>query len=228
MRFSYSNVIASVALFIALGSGAYAASLGKDTVGSRQIKENAVKGIDVDESTLEQVPEAAAADSATSAGTATTAATAQNALKLGGKSPGEFAPSTIARSIIRSEENSANDYPLGRFGDLELALSCDPGAAAIVARDGFGFQQPFDFEMVRAVDGVNPTALTGSTKVTSAYKTVLPVLSGGEGQFVLSSGTFTYLDSTGRIISGIYSFSQTTVPANTTCNFRATVFVPND
>src|SRR5947208_4683914 len=42
-RITYSNVIASLALFIALGGGAYAAiKIPKNSVGSAQIKANAV------------------------------------------------------------------------------------------------------------------------------------------------------------------------------------------
>src|SRR6476619_2596306 len=40
---SYANVVATLALFVALGGGAYAAvKLPKNSVGSRQIKNNAV------------------------------------------------------------------------------------------------------------------------------------------------------------------------------------------
>lgn len=42
-RLSYANVIATLALFLALGGGAIAASqLGKNSVGSKQLKKNAV------------------------------------------------------------------------------------------------------------------------------------------------------------------------------------------
>src|SRR2546423_5786288 len=42
-RLSYANVIATLALFIALGGGAYAVStLPKDSVGTKQIKDKAV------------------------------------------------------------------------------------------------------------------------------------------------------------------------------------------
>ncbi len=42
-RLSYANVMATVAVFISIGGGAYAAKLAKDSVGSKQIKANAVK-----------------------------------------------------------------------------------------------------------------------------------------------------------------------------------------
>ena len=40
---SYANVMATIAVFIAVGGGAYAATLAKDSVGSKQIKAKAVK-----------------------------------------------------------------------------------------------------------------------------------------------------------------------------------------
>ena len=62
---SFANVAAMTALVVALSGTAYAAGLGPDTVGSKQIKNGSVKsadikngslkGLDVDESTLEQV-----------------------------------------------------------------------------------------------------------------------------------------------------------------------------
>jgi hypothetical protein len=41
-RLTYANVIATIALFIALGGSAYAFHLGRNSVGSKQLKMNAV------------------------------------------------------------------------------------------------------------------------------------------------------------------------------------------
>jgi hypothetical protein len=68
-RLTYANVVATLALFLALGGGAYAATaLPKNSVGRRQIKNNAVdgskvldgsvRGADIKESTLTRVPSA--------------------------------------------------------------------------------------------------------------------------------------------------------------------------
>jgi hypothetical protein len=47
-RFTYANVMATVAVFIALGGTSYAISkLPKNSVGSKQIKKNAVKAVEV-------------------------------------------------------------------------------------------------------------------------------------------------------------------------------------
>src|SRR6266566_5608160 len=82
VRPRYASVVATVALFVALGGGAYAATaLPANSVGTRQLKKNAVvrakiknnavngatvaddslTGSDIKESSLAQVPSAAAA-----------------------------------------------------------------------------------------------------------------------------------------------------------------------
>jgi hypothetical protein len=51
-RLTYANVAATLALVLALSGTAYAASLGKDTVTSKQIKNNSVKTKDIKDGTL--------------------------------------------------------------------------------------------------------------------------------------------------------------------------------
>lgn len=53
-RLTYANVIATLALFLALGGGAAfaAATLGKNTVGAKQLKRNAVTGAKVKDGSL--------------------------------------------------------------------------------------------------------------------------------------------------------------------------------
>jgi hypothetical protein len=46
-RLTYANVMATVAVFIAIGGGAYAAGLAKNSVGSKQIKAKAVKNAEL-------------------------------------------------------------------------------------------------------------------------------------------------------------------------------------
>ena len=90
-RLSYANVMATIAVFIALGGTTYAISkLPKNSVGTKQIKKDAVKGskvakdsltgTDIEESTLDTVP------SAVTAQRAVEAQGAANAQTLGGLS----------------------------------------------------------------------------------------------------------------------------------------------
>ena len=92
---SYANVIASLALFAALGGSAYAASqingnkivkrsiggnkLKNETITSKQIKKNSLNSSVINLSTLATVPSAQTAVTATSATTANTANTANSA-----------------------------------------------------------------------------------------------------------------------------------------------------
>lgn len=55
---TYANVMATIAVFLALGGGAYAITLKRNSVGSKQIKPDAVKGVDANESTFGTVPDA--------------------------------------------------------------------------------------------------------------------------------------------------------------------------
>jgi hypothetical protein len=96
-RLTYANIVATLALFVALSGGAYAAAtLPRNSVGAKQLRKkavtrvkimnravtsakiaaNAVTGFHVVESTLAKVPVAAAADHATSADTASSAGSA--------------------------------------------------------------------------------------------------------------------------------------------------------
>jgi hypothetical protein len=92
---SYANVMASVAVFFALGGVGYAAatingnSIVKQSIGagklkngtltSNQVKQNALTGSVIDESTLAIVPSAQTATSATTASSANTAKSAETA-----------------------------------------------------------------------------------------------------------------------------------------------------
>jgi hypothetical protein len=89
-KLTYSNVVSTLCLFLLLGgAGALAAAkLGKNTVGTKQLKNNAVTspkvkqgsltGADINVSTLGTVPNAA------------NAATASNANELGGSPASQF------------------------------------------------------------------------------------------------------------------------------------------
>ena len=51
-RLTYANVMATVALFVAIGGGAYAAGLARNSVGSKQIKDGKVKSVDIADDSL--------------------------------------------------------------------------------------------------------------------------------------------------------------------------------
>jgi hypothetical protein len=51
-RLSYANVMATIAVFIALGGTSYALTLPRDSVGSRQLRANAVRSSEIDDRSI--------------------------------------------------------------------------------------------------------------------------------------------------------------------------------
>jgi hypothetical protein len=111
-RLSYANVIATLALFIALGGGAYAATkLPNNSIGTKQLKKGAVTGqkvagdtltgANINSSTLGTVPSAIRADNAGSANHATTADSAT------------FADHATAATSAESASSATNAGQLG-------------------------------------------------------------------------------------------------------------------
>jgi hypothetical protein len=93
-KITYPHIVSTLALVLALGGGVvYAADkigsadIERDAIKAKHIKDGQVKGPEVDEGSLSQVPsalEAISAQTAASAATATTADTAESAESVGG------------------------------------------------------------------------------------------------------------------------------------------------
>jgi hypothetical protein len=131
-RLTYANVVATMALFIALGGSSYAAlSITSKDVRNRSLKGgdlklNTVTGKEIRESKLDTVPRAlqasnaATADVSKSAGTATTAGSAgladvaRDAQALAGQGAGAFEKSS------RVSFGSAGAAPAGESGEAVL------------------------------------------------------------------------------------------------------------
>jgi hypothetical protein len=101
-RLTYANVIATLALILAIGGTSYAAvsingkNLKNRSVAGKKLKKNTVTGTEVRESKLGKVPtatladRAAQADNAATADTAAGSTTSANASKLGGQTPESY------------------------------------------------------------------------------------------------------------------------------------------
>jgi hypothetical protein len=136
-RFTYANVVASIALFLALGgASAFAVTeLAKNTVGAKQLKRNsvsasklkdgsvvtgkladgAVTGDKVSLSTLGKVPRAVSADTAATADRAETADRATAAESVGGQ--------VIAKVDYRAEAGPNPTVIFDRMG-LTITAAC--------------------------------------------------------------------------------------------------------
>lgn len=102
-RLSYANVMATIAVFVALGGSAYAAiQLPKNSVGGKQLKKNSVTAAKIKDGTITgqkiKLSTLGTVPSAATAGSAGTAGKASDADALGGKPASDFAASTAVRS----------------------------------------------------------------------------------------------------------------------------------
>ena len=130
---TYANVAATVAVLLALTGTAYAAGLPKDSVRSKQIKNNSVStkdlkdgsatGVDLQDDSLTgtQVAES-------TLGTVPQALGALDAAKLGGRSPAEF-----RRAGPLTAGSALNNVPLelvvSGYGSYRIA--CDTGGSSL-------------------------------------------------------------------------------------------------
>jgi hypothetical protein len=136
-QLSYANVMASIAVFVALGGISYAAAtingskIIKGTVGasklkngtltSTQVKQNSLTGSVIDESSLGTVPSAQTASNATTAGSASTASNATNANHA--LSADTATTATSANTAIAAE----NADKLGGLTAEQLRVTCPAG-----------------------------------------------------------------------------------------------------
>jgi hypothetical protein len=142
---SYANVMASVAVFLALGGVGYAASsingndIAKRTVGanklknatltSKQIKQNSLNGSVIEESSLGTVPSAQTAASATTAGSATTATSATTAASAANAANAEHAVSADRAGEATTAVSAATAGDAETLDGLtakQLQVTCPP------------------------------------------------------------------------------------------------------
>jgi hypothetical protein len=146
---NYSNVVSTICLFILLGGGAYAAGkLPKNSVGTKQLKKNAVKGSKVADGSLTsadiggpvksasnatEAAHAANADQASNADHAATADQAVNAAQLGGATASSFFPSGKVKRVDLSVEQATTGSIKGALltmGPLTLNWQCTKSESA--------------------------------------------------------------------------------------------------
>lgn len=124
---SYANVMASVAVFVALGGGAYAAVHvnGKDiengTIAGKKLKRNTLGGKQINEKRLGEVLRARFARRAGSAASASTAASATTATRA------ITADSAATAANATNATNAANAATLGGDPPLAFLVSCRAG-----------------------------------------------------------------------------------------------------
>ena len=132
-RLTYANVLSTLALFVALGGGAYAASqLPNDSVGTPQLKDNAVTSRKVKDHTVVR-KDVAGGQFATPqqlAGKLGKNATAANSAKLGGIASTGFLKGT-GHAIVANYDMTTGGSVISVPGGGHVSILCDSG--------GFGF-----------------------------------------------------------------------------------------
>jgi hypothetical protein len=139
---NFSNVVACAALFLALGGSAWAVT--KNSVGTKQLKNNAVTakkikknavttakikngavtGKKVKLSSLGKVPSAKVADSATTAGSATTAESANTAESATNAESADLASSLKDQENVFLKMNGGETTTVIQNGDVSITAEC--------------------------------------------------------------------------------------------------------
>ena len=137
---SFANVLACLALFMALGGVGYAATtingnaikkqtigagkLKKGTLTSTQVKANALTGSVIDESTLTIVPAAQTANFAQTAQTATTASTAASATTAETAKKAEAAETAVTAETATTATTAEDAETVEGLTAGDLQVSC--------------------------------------------------------------------------------------------------------
>jgi len=199
LRPSPAMVVACTALLFAMTGAGYAAGmLGPNTVGTKQLKKNAVigakvknnslTGADVVESSLAKVPSAASADSASTANTANTATTAANANTVGGNTVRKFgvavAPGAPAATVLD-------------LGGLIITLTCPGGAIALRANNNSGEGAQFRWDVHGNTGGEFNNGFANFQAASNAN------LNNDEN---LGSGSAHYMRANGGVVTASYGW----------------------
>ncbi len=193
-----------------MGGGAYAASqLPKNSVGTKQLKNNAVKGPKVADSSLTaadikgpvgsattaaEASHAANADRAANADQAARAAVATNAELLGGATPSSFLPSSrVKRADVKVEQatEGSREDPLLSMSPLTLTTKCVNGPTTValgIYASTSASNATFGWGYTRS-DGV---ATAEFTSIDSTPKNVLTFSDNALGQ--VGAGEIVYRD----------------------------------
>jgi len=239
-RITFANVVSCLALFIALGSGAYAAKqLPKNSVGTKQLKKNAVTkvkirknsvngprvkknsltGADIKLSKLGTVPSAKSAATASSANTANTANLANSIppaepTHLVG-TPGEPAFENGSSNFTTPEETIPQ--PVGFYKDHEGIVHLQG-----VAQVGAGLPLSKIFTLPPGYRPANNTVLEQIVLCISTPKPCLTDSEGDEQLYTIVAVAGSNVLQNGIPFGGsVVSFGQEFVVSLDTITFRA-------
>ncbi len=117
-RLTFANVLSVIALFVALGGAAYAASkingklIKPNSIPGNRLKKHTLTGSQINLAKLGTVP------------SASNASNASNANTLGGQAPSAFEPASNWTRSGLIKAASGQTVPLASFGPFSLQLKC--------------------------------------------------------------------------------------------------------
>src|SRR4051794_28111752 len=195
--------MSTVAVFLAIGGGALAAStingkkLKNKSVVGKKLQNNTLTGKQIRESKLGKVPRAKRANSATTANTAdtataaTTAFTAENALQLGGLSPSAYDKS--ARILYGSGRiNATSPQPIFSSSVGNFDLTTDGDADSLT--------------QLRVVNHNSSGNVTGTAFTQTGAPVAFGIMAGTAGQIGPATGTGT--DSLDTLMTDAGNFNK--------------------
>lgn len=222
-RVTYANVMSSIAVFLVIGGATAFAALGKNTVGTKQLKKNAVigskvkngslRGADIKLSSLGTVPSAAnanhasAADNATHATSADNATIAANASTVGGQT---------ANKLFKTLTEGQTGVPVGTVAGFGITATCGVNDADVIITAPTGPGTVLN--SVGAAPAINKTTFdySGSAPGETGEIQVDNLSEGGDATYGVAS--VAGATSTGTSISGVIGYDYDTfneVPPNT-------------
>jgi hypothetical protein len=213
-KLTYANVVATLALFLAIGGGAYAATqLKRNSVGTHQLKKNAVTGAKIKNNTITEAKlrdgavtgAKIAAGSLTGAdfnlnslGTVPSASNASSASVVNGQTPNK-----IFKTLLPGE----SDVGVASIAGYTITASCESLNVDLTlsspAQAG---------SVLSAVGNGQPAGSTFSYEAETAGHPAVMRLDEGQGGARNNYGesAFSGATSTGNVISGELGFDEST------------------
>jgi hypothetical protein len=174
---SFANLVACLALFVALGGSAYAASqingnkivkhsigggkLKNETITSKQVKKNSLNSSVIDLSTLATVPSAQSAVTATSAGSANTANTATSAKTAESATTANTATTASSAETATTATNAEHASSADTAGHATSADTATEAGHAATAGDADTVEGKTAAELTDVCPTTPPTELFG-------------------------------------------------------------------
>ena len=124
-KLTYSNVIASLALFVALGGAAVAAGLAKNSVGTKQLKKNAVTAVKIKKGSVNSAKIAHGAVVAGKiAGNSVSSGVLQNASVIAAKlAKNSVTNAAIANGVVGTNKLGNGVVTTSKLGDKQVTTA---------------------------------------------------------------------------------------------------------